>query len=545
MSVDKNDLWGENTRVTQSLTREANNSIPKVTLYLIPPTHISDHCRRAHTYKFGGGNFQADLTENVEKALTQRNYSYSDTYMPGSRSALEAILPSANGERVNLNYFSECWKFILIIDNASEMSELGIATINPGRKLYEGWVAGGEEPATMGLDGNIHINETAVLSTTHHTSLLIDKTLGFGGSAGERIHVIGDYDYVDGSVAQAIAPRHRPQELCDLTPSKVMNVISEDTETGMFNTGTTSIAGTNHSIELDSSLNNPKVHLSTVVGGLVDSSKNYAENSNIDGDCYTDINNFIKATSSLMNTGSNSYQILDPSVPHTLGEIRNKFDNALEVIVCDLGITNYENSDPCTPSRRNVMSSIINSSLPSLLAENSIASVKFRYNSWISSEFEEGCAGKPRGSFQLLGISPLYHLDDNRITKAWIDFKRSLRDKLWPIIIHNAGEFDVMVHCSLAGASLIQLNLYDWHDSDKGYIETNNLLGGLNTPLLGTVDDFKNNATELYGTVQNIVNSVPGVGDSIFRSNMLPDSSNDGGFINSSGWGKDTSQQYW
>ena len=64
----------------------------------------------------------------------------------------------------------------------------------------------------------------------------------------------------------------------------------------------------------------------------------------------------------------------------------------------------------------------------------------------------------------------------------------------------------IIVHCSIGGVSLIHLNLLDFA-SVHGFVETNNLLGGLNTPLVGTVSNFNNNAIQLANFTRRVLPS--------------------------------------
>ena len=75
---------------------------------------------------------------------------------------------------------------------------------------------------------------------------------------------------------------------------------------------------------------------------------------------------------------------------------------------------------------------------------------------------------------------------------------------LFPIIKTAAGDFDLMVHCSIGGVSLIHLNLLD-HAPVQGFVENNNLLGGINTATVGSDKDVSNNSAQLVSMVNDLV----------------------------------------
>lgn len=166
----------------------------------------------------------------------------------------------------------------------------------------------------------------------------------------------------------------------------------------------------------------------------------------------------------------------------------------------------YELADPNVVSKRNLISSIISGTMPPLLAEFGIAEVIFRYNSTVRDSSNNGIfrSQDDLGVFKLEGIAPLYPLTDEALKTAWMRIARYLKDIVFPMILQTAGHFDVAVRCGLSDSTLVQVNLYDYVQ-ESGVVETNNLLGGLNSPLMGNYQEFTSNAGQLFGVVRDVI----------------------------------------
>ena len=129
--------------------------------------------------------------------------------------------------------------------------------------------------------------------------------------------------------------------------------------------------------------------------------------------------------------------------------------------------------------------------------------------------------GGARGIFQLLNIASLYQCDQNTLTSYWDQFQYQIKATVFSIIESTGGHFDLTMHCSLAGASLINLIMLD-DVREPGLLETNNLLGGLNTPLIGSANVVTNNAAQLCNIVQDMTNNNAAVMNQFPSTAYLP-----------------------
>lgn len=512
------DLFGAqnvaNNQATQMLTNVgfANQVTGKAHLFVFTQRFIPDQFRRPHNYNFGG-EFRSALQENLERAQ-RGTYNHLNSMMLEVPTAKSAILPAAQGQHMNLKNFGEQWTYILIVDNDRGLSPLGLVSTIPSRMLYSGWIM--DEPLTKknfnavagpgqtigAVEGTWIPNENAVFSTTHHTTLTVQQHMAPSGMV-QQVQTTGDFDYVS-PVIQNL--QMNGEQLFDIQPGKVVNSIIEDPANPLsFQIAGAPIQADNKSLEIPSEINAPTYHLRQIVGGMADTIKMVKSPTFETADVFGGSDVLLSTMSSLMQTGHNVIpNDLNPSLPFTLGELMRKYGSNLQITVCKQPRElQYEWMPAQAPSRRNVLTSIISSSLPALLAQFGLAEVAFRYNSYQPVVGGLGSTNGERGIFQLLNVATLYGGSDTEKSSAWDHLQQYLKITLWPIIKENAGEFDVVVHCSLAGVSLINLQLLD-EILEQGLVESNNLLGGLNTPLVGTSTDLMANAGQLYNVVKDI-----------------------------------------
>ena len=480
---------------------------PRATLILVSKRQIPNMFRRPHQYRFDG-EFRKDLDESIHRAMT-RPFNNLDTFMLGSAAARAAVMPSATAEEMDLRPLSDQWTFILIVDLDAGHDPLGRPSPIPSRIFYSGWVM--DEPVTNANLGGVVLNESAVLSTTHYTRLTLQQTLGYRGTYNQ-VQTCADFDYVNPGVVQG--NQMDGSQLFDIRPGTIANGITfdpMDSSTVSIGSAAAPLTGSNapygnNTLAIPSEMNAPTYHLGRVVSGIVDGVKQdmYSRSNDLSIIGESPQESLINNIATMLRTENNVQidGVFDPGTPFTLGEVIRKFGNTLHVLTLDQPTQlQYEVGDAGAMSRRNVFSSIISTSLPNMLAEFGIADVAFRYNSAAREPGTEALlnAASGGGVFQLLNLGMLYTATPQDQTRAWDLLTQRLRYTVFPIIKTNGGDFDLMVHCSLTGVSLINLQLLDMMQ-EPGLIETNNLLGGLNSPLIGTYANYQNNAQQLAET---------------------------------------------
>ncbi len=504
----------------QSIQYMSNNGFdnkPKVSLFLFSQRQIPDQVRRPHTYNFDG-EFRMDLQDNIERKLKGQIYSHLDTLMMESMKAKHAILPSATGDQLRLNEFSDLWTFILVVDNGSSPSVLGTRSF-PGRTIYSGWVI--DEPVYNSNTGHgIIPNPNAIFYISHDTVIACPTMYTPSGYANVP-DVMGDFDYLPGQIAQQV--QINGENLYNIAPKYLINSIIQ-TDSMSMEVSPTPVSVHEKSIELPTDPNNPMQHLGTLVGAVGDSilnsKNNFSANDILDS---FDNKTLLQSMSNMVNPGYNNFPgHIDPKEALPFSVLLQKFNNDVDIVVCKRPYEcQYDLSSPVATTRRNVFSALLSTSVPTILANCNLAEIAFRYNSFERPEGGLGSMGGARGIFQLLNIASLYQCDQQTLGSYWDNFQYQIKATIFSIIETTGGHFDLTMHCSLAGATLINLIMLD-DVREPGLIETNNLLGGLNTPLIGSANVVTNNAAQLCNIVQDMTNNNAAVMNQFPSSAFLP-----------------------
>lgn len=495
---DWNSMVGQN-----SFGRQLGNT--SATLYLIQKRYIPDQVRRPLLYNFNG-EFRRDLDRSINAPENVIRTNLTDMMLDDS-SARSAILPSRAGHNIDLHRFSDYWTFVLVVDSDSAPDLIGLVRPTPHRELYSGWIM--DEPVHAQVQGSINstsINPNAILSITHDVSLAANSVQSPSGMV-TSVDTLEDNDYVDSSTLQSI--QQDGQQLFKITPKALVSSIVPDTVgyTDTFTIAPAPMQISTDTIAISTDDNNPTQHLSNVVSaisGAVASQKQDIGGTDYYGGADTMLANmqrYIPATSV-----SKNHVAIDPRVPTTIGELDRKFNGGLNVIVVnqpwesciDLG-------NPQINSERNMCIKIFEMALPNLLATCGIADIACMYDSTQGNDFgHSGMLTKGRFNLQTLGM--LYECSPMQKDAAYSRLQRLLRTNIFSIILDTCGEFFVCIQASIAGTTHVDLMLYDYMrdpTQGNGMIETNNLLGGLNSPQIGTQAEATHNATQLYGALKD------------------------------------------
>lgn len=487
----------------------------KVTLFLFSPKFTPNQCRRPVKYTFGG-EFQNDL-DNLISQSVNRSVTTVDAIQLASNVAHTAVLPPTIGCTMDLHNFNDQWTFLMIVDLPKTTNPIGLVQPLACRAIYSGWIT--DEPITNANLGGYSLNPNAILSVAHFVRLTEQQTMTQSG-VSSIIMPSANYDYVDPSVAQAVELDQ--QMLFNLKPNIVANATTYDDFNGTMTVGadsqsqlTSTTEGNAGTVELNSDLNSPVHHLAHVIGAITDGVRSQA-NDCLNQGFMCNINNTEQLRSYIINDLSTAKNVRmgdipDPASPILLGELMSRYDNVLHVINIDQPSTLQYDHDGSAdaPTRRSVFTSVIASSLPSFLVDFGIADIRFRYNSSMRPggvQEEILCSpNKTEGIFELQGIGMLCPSNDMIVRRAFTMLSERLRRTLFNVIRSVAGDFDLVVHCSLAGSSLIDLQFLDDIQTERSgnYQEYNNLLGGLNSPLIGTFSEFTNNAQQLAAVINN------------------------------------------
>lgn len=491
----------------QYLSKLNTAGTASATVFFFSPRQIPDQHRRPYDYKFGEGFYDA-VEQRIDNRMKGAPSSQMDSYLLDCPEARMAIMPSTQGIPTKLSSLSDFWTFLIVIDNDSAITPAALQSVVPSRTLLSGWCV--NEPVTKtNFSQGYTPNPMCLLTVTHQTVLNFRQSFGMGGF--RSADVMSDYDYAPYSVLYNIQSEvDRPFDLNPATVSKAV-IANKDLE------GTVSVAhmplpSAPGSVTIGTELADPIQHLSTLVNPAIDTPLlgSDGRGSGLDNglDFFSGGSVMQSTYSALLGNAQPQIYLskLDVEQPFTVSELQQTYPN-LNIQVINIPVTaQYDQTSNAAPTRNNVLTSMLASAFPGILAQHGLAEVAFRYNSSIRQPGGLGSIGGKRGMYELQNISTLYNCNQNTIQAKWNNLQAYLELDLFPIILNTAGHFDLMVHCSIGGVSLIHLNLLDFA-SVHGFVETNNLLGGLNTPLVGTVSNFNNNAIQLANFTRRVLPS--------------------------------------
>ena len=488
------------TQTTSFFTNVAQNG-PSATLFIFSPRFIPNQHRRPFDYRFSDG-VKTAIADTVDRRMRGGSYSTADTFLLNIPDARGAILPSTIGTPINLQAFSEFWSFLLVVDNDNGLTPAGFQMVLPTRVIYAGWFV--NEPVTQkNLSQSYVLNDGAVLVVAHQTILSLKQVMGPSGYQG--VDVISDYDFAPTTPLQAINPEG--ENVYDLNPTEVVkaSTTSPDLE-GTIGTWSTPVAAKAKSLTIPTELQDPTRHLSHLVSQAVETP--ILTMNGMSG--MDSVDAFMGGQVTLSTFGALLGQAtptvltkINCNQPISLGEVQQIYPQLNYQVIKIPTMPSYELTDTAAPTASNVFSSLLYSAMPGILAQYGLAEIAFRYNSFARQSGGLGSIGDKRGVYELQNIAPLYQCNQNELQAKWITMQTYLDVAVFPIIKTTAGEFDLMVHCSIGGVSLIHLNLLD-HAPAHGFVENNNLLGGISTVTVGSDRDVTNNSAQLVSMINDL-----------------------------------------
>ena len=160
----------------------------------------------------------------------------------------------------------------------------------------------------------------------------------------------------------------------------------------------------------------------------------------------------------------------------------------------------YDQADPMGPNRTNMMSSMISTCMPALLASNGFCFIQMSYDSSKPSNMPGIC-----GCCNVSNAATLYPCSDDAYKFAVINLIRTLERDLFSIIINNCGHFQVNISSSISyGETLVNLVLHDSQsEQQSGMFSVNSTLSGLCSPVIGDANVATNNQQQLLNVLRD------------------------------------------
>lgn len=474
-----------------------------VVLFLFQPKYIPNFARRPLQYRFGD-KFIGDLMNAaVDSSLGVKRPDAS--FMREYSSASAAVLPRTNADEVDLREFSQSWTFVLIIDAKQMESCFNTRSSIASRLIYTGWVM--DEAASHSHSGGVVVNPRAVLNITGFVKLAQNGNCFGPSGAISSVSVNDNRLLADPTLLQRT--EQDGQALYNLSPHNLANAVQsfDGNSNGYINTSSllhiTPLAAANGAGELSmpisASLGNPFYHISHLVSGLsgavaserLSKTTDYAYDFN-----QIDSGNILHSAShAWRDPAVIAFDSPDPCKAHTIGELDYKYPYMDVQVIWQPHDPTYALSDSMAPTRRNVFTSVVASSLPYLMNELGIIEVSFRYDSHNSDSLL--ASTDDPGVWYLTNIALSYTSDIDETNTAWMKLLDRMRWSIFRILKDNAGEFSLTVQCSPLGSILVDLRFLDEQSGDTGFVEVNGALGGINAVTVGNHADATSNASQL------------------------------------------------
>ena len=482
-------------------------------LYFFTPRKVPDVTIRPYYYRFDGV-FVDDLSNVVAKCYTDSMSSvganaFQNAYMPGIDSANRSVVPAANGVQFSGSYYDQLWTFLLVIDNAPIKGRVRTAKLS-NRLIYTGFCM--EEPASMlhGI-GKVLLNPNCLLIPTHFTHMNIKTIMSPHGVVTNPIleqdsDVLHPDHIIRSSINGDRSYLLRPEDVINTTGITSDGYNYSVPELANLNTRTSAMT-------LDTITKSPKQHIHQLVSGMTKFVLERESSRMVSSDV-NDHNVFGFDTATEFQrikdnmTSKTADRILGIRLDHpiVLADVLAEYPSIeynSQVIEIPFNPAECPMED-AAPNPINIYSSLINSSMSAILPRYGISDVMFRYasfNPMAMSMFEN------QSSCQVFDIQTFMPGESqDTINLRWQNALRHLQDHIFPIIIANAGNFDVLISYRSAGECFCQLQLVDMTDTiNDGKIMTNGVFGGLQSPLVGTIDHRTNNETSIMETVGSIV----------------------------------------
>lgn len=479
-------------------------------LYLFPPNQIPDQIRRPHVYQFKA-SFISEVQQGLTTAISTGQKGHLASMLPHSKEVPLAIQPEANGIPIDTGRHSTLWSFVLIVDKPYDNQIAYTQNQMKIRTLFSGFCQ--DEPFSRGLFGQEpQPNSECFMVVTHHTSTTIRTEFdSYGGR--ELIIPTSTVDYVDAGLTLMTAPQGMP--LFGLRPEDIQaGTHVDDMQQLEMVSGTQSQLHYHDPIRnIGSELANPRHHMQLIAKAMhtsIISVDPFMDHAGSMDSLYStaDAKTAVMQQDLVHRPPPLLHMDLDPNRPFTLGMLDQMFGTALHVVNVGYVETarRWEVCPQHAPTARNIMSSMLADMLPGEISNVGLCEVAFRYNSWMTDGTAMGMKGIDMPSV----ISGIVPMPDNILQMRYNRLIEKLKVYAFPTIMAINGEFDLTVHCSLAGASVLNLTyLDDLQSQQQGFTEVPNTLGGLRSPLIGGYDVFSSNARNMASLVSGVMD-VPG-----------------------------------
>jgi len=469
-------------------------------LYLFSPRAYSPQARRPLAYRFDTNMINA--TEQAMVESINRNSADVINRVTRDPKVLSCMTPTATPTFVSdYRNFEYLWTFMLVAKTTKgSVTPFSLeATAGNQCFLYYGFFT--DEPINR-IAANSYgaLNHQAGLIVTHKTVIQQTKSVQPGYGVQYRTDVAADLDVVHGKTLQSLSNQQvfmmRPEDLNGKVTAEPDGSIMS--ALGDYN----ALASSANPITTNTVMQLPKNNLTTIIEAVAGAHRTQRMNSL--GGSLGNITNLGHDTISDMIT-DNLHDVvgvrglgLDENMSYTLGEIMGLYAPKVEAFEQPKAAM-YSPVDQTVACGSTIFSSLLSTTIPPIMVNCGLAQIAFSYDSYAQANGLKGVDPQY--------VAPIIEMPHDEKVARTLSFFSYLERDIFPILINQRGQFSLTANCSVGGVSQITLNFYDDTIRVEDAYEVPNLLGGMNSALVGDRTTMEYNSLQLNGLVGHLVNT--------------------------------------
>ena len=477
------------------------------TMYIFAPsggTFLPDVHHRPLLYQMDE-NFAVHATEAVHRSYASNSEAHLKT-LATSPIVHGAALPSLRSDaQINLKQLEYYWRFVLVLENPQAQGVASpTSSLTKTRVIVMGYFNDEPIAPTTLYNPNPAVNTNAMLTITHKTVVDTLSAIGANGMTLPRISMRSDQQIISPHMQMMSSDSN----LCRIDPKSCQRAVSYTPEGASLafppeiTNGLASMAGPE---AMNTKMAIPEYNLYHILKGVVSTYRDsIADETN--GPVSGDYPAFSVTADSfnhhlLNNLGSEAHpaSIAGPRENEvmTLGMLFERWPGIEVVPLTPESSSMYASLDQQAPTPVNVFSDLLCTTIPSVMATYSIASLAFRYTSntgAISLLGENDKLDVSRASTFVIMPDELVR---GRVDSVIDDLKRGV----FAIMKAAHGDFYVDVSVNAAGMAQIQLSFLDDNNVTMSPFERPVCYDGLMTSLVGTREASIHNTSQLGGLI--------------------------------------------
>lgn len=519
-------LIAPDQNITQGLFQTGDQAI----LYVFMPAHaraLSDQAQRPLGYSIND-EFVNKAAEVVSNAAYNPGSSVSSIdNLFKDNSAMFTMRPASSPTAmIKMNQLSHNWRFVFVMTRDKNSAGGMISSIHPMtkiREIYYGFFT--EEPLnpTTMMSGRPVANPNALMTFTHKTCVEIMPSQGAAGLAS-KLYTRADDQVFNPNLLRAISTN--PEQQYYIDPAHLAaNLATNDTNDTFSTPGLTNKVRDNGAAStLFSAMEQPHQNVKHIVkatflgheeqitksrSALLHPGASGMFNNNPgfgSGGLIESVQAHLMKAPSVFGGGKNSIDVNDV---WSLGRLVQQFHAQIKPFR-EQGGLNYGFVDQSEMNPRNVFSSLLCSTVPSLLAMHGLSRLVF------SVDTDHGMmVTDPYQNTRYIAFDSLYPITDETKAIQAQAVVNNLKSGIFAMMIAEQGDFNLYAQFSTGGISQVILNFKSNSMDTDAIYESPSIYGGLQSPMIGDTVASMNNSQQ----ISMLVNAL--AGDSVFDTNPL------------------------